>query len=85
MAKAFLCLDFNLKVLDEEEVEESVSEDKANPGVFSNTPSSVPLPSEAEIPVKADSSPSPAWASPSDSYGLEARTTEAARSSIPNI
>ena len=85
MAKAFLCLDVNLQVLDEEEAEESVYEDEANPGVFSDTPSSVPLPGEAEIPIKAGSSPSPAGASPSDSHGLKARTTEAARSSTLNI
>ena len=84
-AKAFPGLDLNLQVPDEEEAEGSVSEHEADPGVFSDTPSSVPLPGEVEIPVEAGSSPSPAGASPSDSHDLEARTTEAARSSTPNI
>ena len=48
-AKAFLDLDFNFKVLDEEEAEESISKDEADPGVFSDTPSYVPLPVEAEF------------------------------------
>ena len=77
-------MDFNLQVLDEEEMEKSVSEDEADPEVFSNTPNSVPLPGEAEIPAEAGSAPSPTGASPSDSHDLEARTTEAARSSTPN-
>ena len=84
-AKAFLGLDFNLQVPDEKEVEESASKGKADPEVFSDTPSSVPLHGEAEIPTEAGSSPSPAGALPSDTHGLEARTTEAARSSTPNI
>ena len=84
-AKAFSSLDFNLQVPDEEEVEESVSEDQADPDVFSDIPSSVPLLGEAEIPVEAGSSLSPAGASPSDSRGLEARPTEAVPSSTPEI
>ena len=59
-------MDFNFEVHDEEEAEESVSEGEANPGVFSDTPSSVPLPGEAEIPAEAGSSPSLTGASPSD-------------------
>ena len=47
--------------------------------------SSVPLPSEAEIPAEAGSSPSLVGASPSESHGLEAHTTEAAHSSTSNI
>ena len=84
-AKAFLGLDFNFQVSDEEEAEESVSKDEADPGVFSDTPSSVPLPGEAKVPAEASSPPSPIRASPSDLYGLEARTIEAARSSTSNI
>ena len=84
-AKDFLGLDFNLQVPDEEEVEESVSEDEADLEVFFDTPSSVPLLSEAKIPVEAGSSPSPAGASPSDTHGLETRTIEAARSSTPTF
>ena len=84
-AKAFPGLDFNLQVPDEVEVKESVSEDEADPEVFSDTPSSVPLPSEAKIPFEVGSSPSPAGASPSDTHGLEVRTTEAACSSTPKI
>ena len=55
------------------------------PKVFSEAPSSVPYPGEAETPVEASSSPSPAGALPSDSHGSEAQTTEAARSSPSNI
>ena len=86
-AKAFLGLDFNFQVLDpdEEEAEESISEDEAGPGVFSDTPSSVPLLSEAEVPAEAGSPLSPAGASPSNLRGLEARTNKATRSSTLNI
>ena len=84
-AKAFSGFNFNLQVLDEEEAEESISEDEADPEVLSDTPSSVPLLGEAEIPVEADSSPSPTGALPSNTHNLEARTTEAARRSTPNI
>ena len=78
-------MDFNLQVLDEEEVEESVSEDQADPEVFYDIPSSVPLPGEAEIPVEAGSSLLPAGASPSDSRGLEALPTEVVCSSTLEI
>ena len=78
-------MNFNLQVPDEEEVEESVFEDEADPEVFSNAPSSIPLPGEAEILVEAGSSPSPVAALPSDTHDLEARSTEAAHSSTPNI
>ena len=84
-AKDFSGLDFNLQVPDEEEAEESISKDEADPEVFSDTSSSVPLPSEAEIPAVAGSSPSPARALPSDTHDLEVRTIEAARGSTPNI
>ena len=82
-AKAFPGLDFNLQVPDEEEVEESVSKDKVDPEVFSDTPSLVALPGEAEIPTEAGSASLSAWASPSDSRDFEAYTTEVARSSTP--
>ena len=84
-AKAFPGLDFNLQVPNEEEVEESVFEEEVDLEVFSDIPSSIPLPGEAEIPAEASSAPSPVGASLSDSHDLEARTTEAARSSTPNI
>ena len=84
-AKAFLGLDFNFQVPDEEEAEESVSEDEADPGVSSNTPSSVPLLGEAEVPAEAGSPFLPVRASPSDLHGLEALTYEAARSFTSNI
>ena len=61
-AKDFLGLDFNLQVLDEEEAEESVSEDEADPKVFPDAPSSVPFPGEVEAPTEVGSSPSPAEA-----------------------
>ena len=80
-------MDFTFQVpdLDEEEAEESVSEDEADPEVFSDTPSFVPLPSEAEVPVEAGSLLSPAGASPSNLHGSEARTTEATRNFTSNI
>ena len=84
-AKAFSGLDFNFQVPDEEEVEESFSEEEVDRGVFFDTSSFVPLPGEAEVPTKAGSPLSPAGASPSDLHGLEACTTEAARSSTSNI
>ena len=78
-------MDFNLQFLDEEEAEESVSEDEVDPEVFSDTPSSVPPPSEAEILAEAGSSPSPIGALPYDTHDLEALTTEASYSFTPNI
>ena len=86
-AKAFLGLDFNIPVPDpnEEEAEESVSKDDADPRVSSDTPSSVPLPSEVEVHAGASSPLSFPEASPFDLHDLEAHTTEAARSSPSNI
>ena len=80
-AKAFLGLDFNLQVSDEEEAKESFYEDE----VFAEAPSSIPYLGEAETPVKAGSSPSPTSALPSDSHDSKAQTTEAAHSSPSNI
>ena len=85
VANAFPGLDFNFQVPDEEEAKESVSEDKADPGVFFDTLSSIPLLGEAKVRAKAGSPPSLVGASPSDLHGLEALTTEAARSSTSNI
>ena len=84
-AKAFPGLDFNFQVTDEKEAEESVSKDEVDHGVFSDTPSYVLLPSEAEVPAEAGSPLSPTGALPSDLHGLEAYTTKAARSSTSNI
>ena len=84
-AKVFSCLDFNFQVPVEEEAEESIYEDEVDPGVYFDTPSSVPLPGEPEVPAKAGSPLSPARASPSDLHGLEAHTTEAAHNSTSNI
>ena len=80
-------MDFNFQVpdSDEEEAEESVSEDEADPWVFSNTPSSIPLPGEAEVPAEVGSPLLPTEASPSDLQSLEVRTTKVARSSTSNI
>ena len=85
--KAFSGLNFDFPVpdLDEEEAEESVSEDEADPGVSSDTPISVPLPGEVEVPPRVGSPLPPAGASPFDLHGLEDRTTEAAHSSLSNI
>ena len=83
-AKAFLGLDFNLQVLNEEEEEESVSEDEEEPEVFPDAPDSVPFPEEAEVPAEAGSSPSPAGVLPSNLHSSEAYTVEATRSSPSN-
>ena len=85
--KAFSGLDFNFPVPDpdEEEAEESVSKDKAVPGVFFDTPSSAPLPGEAEVPAKAGSLLSPDEASSSSLHGSKARTTDSACNSTSNI
>ena len=87
VAKAFSGLDFNFQVPDpdEEEEEESVYEDEVDPGVFSDTPSSVPLLGKAEVPAQTGSPFLPAGASPSDFHGLEARSTVATHSSTLNI
>ena len=77
-------MDFNLQVLEEEEEEESVSEDEADPEVFTNAPNSVPFLEEAEAPVEAGSSPSLAGALPSYLHGSKARTTKATHSSPSN-
>ena len=80
--KVFPGLDFNFQVSTEGEVEESDFDDEADPMVLSNTPSSVPLPSEPEIehPVEASSPTSVAGTSPSNLHGLEVQVTEAAQS-----
>ena len=86
-AKAFPGLDFNFIVPDpdEEKVEESVFEDEADPKVFSDTPSSSPLPSEVKVPTEAGSLLSSVGASSSSLHGSEARTTKTARNSTSNI
>ena len=86
-AKVFPGLDFNFQVLIEGEAEESDSDDEANPVVFSDAPSSVPLPSEPEIkaPTEACSPTSVAGISPSNSHGLEVWVIGAAQSPASNI
>ena len=83
--KAFPGSDFNLQVPNEEEAKEFVYYDEVDPEVLSNTLNSVPLSGEAEIPAEAGSSPLPVGALPSDTHALEARTTETAYNSTPNI
>ena len=78
-------MDFNFQVPDEEEAEESIFEDEANPAVLSDTPSFVHFPGEAEVPAEAGSPLSPAGASPFDLHVLEARTSKAAHSFTSNI
>ena len=86
-AKVFPDLDFNFQVPTEGEVEESDSDDEADPVVFSDAPSSVPLPREPEIEALAEagSPTSVAGTSPSDLHGLEVRVTEAAQSPTSDI
>ena len=86
-AKVFPGLDFNFHVLAEAEAEESDPDDEADPVVFSDAPSSVPLPSEHEIedPTEVDSSTSVDGTSPSDLHGVEVLETEAAQSPASNI
>ena len=57
VAKVFLGLDFNFQVTAAGESEESDSNDEADPVVFLDAPSSVPLPNEPEneAPAAADS------------------------------
>ena len=81
----FSGLDINFQVPYEEEDEESVSEEEADPGVYSDTPSSAPLPGEPKVPTEAGSPLLSVGASPSGLYGLEAHTTKAAHSSTSNI
>ena len=78
-------MDFNFQVPNEEGAKESVSEDEIDPEVYCDTPSSVPLLGELEVPAKVGSSLLLVGASPSDLYGLEAHTTVADRSSASNI
>ena len=77
VAKVFLGLDFNFQVPTEGEAQESDFNDEANLVVFSDAPSSVPLPGEPEIEAstKAGSSTSVAGTSPSNLHGLEVRVT----------
>ena len=86
-AKVFLSLDFNFQVPAEGEAEESGSGDEADPAVFLDAHSSVPLPGEPEIeaPAKAGFPTSIAGTSHSDLHGLEVRVTEVARSPASDI
>ena len=86
-AKVFPGLDFNFQVPVEGEAEESDFDNEANPVVFSNAPSSVPLLGESEIeaPAEADSPTSVAGTSPSDLHGLGVRVTKAAQSPASDI
>ena len=62
-------MDFNFQVPNEEEAKESVYEDEADPGVYSDTPSFDPLPGEPEVPAEVGFPLSPTWASHSDLHG----------------
>ena len=81
-AKVFQGLDFNFQVPVEGEAEEFNSDDEADLVVFSDTPSSVPLPGDPEIEasVEAGSPTSVTRTSPSDLHSLEVRVTEATQS-----
>ena len=86
-AKVFPSLDFNFQVNAKGEVEESDSENEADPVVFSDAPSFVPLLGELEIEAPAeDCSPtSVVGTSPSNLHGLEVWVTEAAQSPTSDI
>ena len=86
-AKVFPGLDFNFQVPIEGEAEESDSDDKVDPVVFSDALNSVPLPGELEIeaPVEVGSPTSVAGTSPSDLHGLEVWVTEATQSPALDI
>ena len=81
-AKVYPSSNFNFQVPVEMEVEESDSNDEVGTVVFSDAPSSVPLPGEPEIEasIGAGSPTSVIGTSPSDLHGLEVRVTEAAQS-----
>ena len=85
--KVFPGLDFNFQVPAEGEAKESDSDDEVDPMVFSDTPSSVPLPGEPKIeaPVEAGSPTSVTETSPSDLHGLEVWVTEATQSPASDI
>ena len=85
--KVFSGLDCNFQVPTKEEAEESDSDDEADPVVFLDAPSFVPLPGEPEIeaPAKADSPTSIVGTSPSNLHGLEVRVTKAAQSPASEI
>ena len=87
VAKVFPGLDFSFQVPVEGEAEESNSDNKADPVVFSDAPSSVPLPGEPKIqaPAEAGSLTSIVGTSPSDLHGLEVWVTEAAQSPSSDI
>ena len=86
-AKVFPGLDFNFQVPTEGEEEESDFDDEADPVVFSNAPSSVPLPSEPEIeaPLEVGSPTSVVGTSLFDLHGLEVRVIKAAQSLVSDI
>ena len=78
--KVFLGLDFNFQVHVEGEVEEYDSDEEADLVVFSDAPSSVPLPGEPKIgaPIEVGSPTLVVGTSPSDLHGSEVRVTEVA-------
>ena len=75
-------MDFNFQVLVEGKAEESDFDDEADPVVFSDAPSSVPLPGEPKIkaPAEVGSPTSVARTSPSNIHGLDVRVTKATQS-----
>ena len=86
-SKFFPGLDFNFQDPIEGKAEESDSDDEADPVVFLDAPSSIPLPSEPEIeaPAEADSPTSVAGTSPTDLHGLEVQETKVAQSPASDI
>ena len=59
--KVFPGLNLDFQVPAEEEAEESVFEDEADPRMFSDAPSFAPLPGKPEIPTEGWLSPLACW------------------------
>ena len=85
--KVFPGLDFNFQVPTEGEAEESDSDDEADPVVFSDALSFIPLPGKPEIEALAEAGfpTSVAGTSPSHLHGLEVRVTETAQSPASDV
>ena len=68
--RVFPGLDLNFQVPGEEEAEEFISEDEADPGMSSDAPSTIHF----EVPLEVGFPTSPVGALPPDSHGSTARS-----------